>query len=123
MGHYQRWADEDVKLILDNPQLSEWDLAAKLGRTRKAIHHQRVRMELTKRRTRSTRVKSDPADFDQRPSGWYEEVIGSLLIECKDAFDTWKHYHRYVEVVYDGEAREHLGSWVTLQCRRDADAE
>lgn len=123
MGHYQRWNDEDVQLIRDNPHLTEWELADKLGRTRKAVHHQRVRMELVKHRAKSTRAKSDPADFDTRPSGWYDETIGSLLIQCSDAFETWKHYHRYVEVIYDGEAREKLGSWVTLQCRRDADAE
>ena len=86
-------------------------LAEKLGRTYQAVANIRWRMGHADRK--------ELGDFDKRPSGWYGEVVGTLLLNYEDAYSSWKHYHRYVEVKVIGESK--LG-WTTLLCRRDKEA-
>lgn len=96
--------------------LPEKVLMDKLGRSRSSI----TMMKTLIRRNGSRYARDyQNRDFDTRPSGWYGEVIGTLLLGYADAYDTWKHYHRYVEVKVIGEDK--LG-WTTLLCRREADA-
>lgn len=112
------YADDEIKTVRDNPWMSANALAEKLGRTPKSVKNLRYRIkhpvfEVSRRRPE--------AEFDERPSGWYEETVGLLLIQDDDSFETWKHYHRYVEIEYTGEVKDRITSWVTLRCRRDAD--
>lgn len=90
-------------------------LADKLGRTRQSIANKRYVLGID--------YRPNTQDYDRRPSGWYDETVGGMLIACKDAFGAWRHYHRYVIVEYDGEVKDRIDSWVTLRCYRDADAE
>ena len=110
MSH-QPWNDEETQILLDNPDMDTRALADKLGRTYLAVFH--------KRRILERKFKENTEDFDRRPSGWYVEVIGTLLLHYPDAFETWKHFHRYVEI---REAGSVGGSWSYLLCRRDAQA-
>jgi len=105
------WTDEEKALVHANPDLDTRVLADKLGRTYQSVVQFRYR-------TKSS-YKHNTEDFDRRPSGWYGETIGTLLMHYGDAWKTWKHYHRYVEVKIIGE--DNLG-WTSLLCRRDADA-
>jgi hypothetical protein len=107
------WTEEEVKILLDNPDMDTRALAEKIGRTRQSVGN--------KRSVLTCGYKANTENYDRRPSGWYEETIGKMLVECKDAFDSWKHYHRYVECVYMGEKLERIDVWVTMNCRRDAD--
>lgn len=102
--------------------MSDRALAEKLGRKASSVKNLRYRIKHPTFEARKERPRSDGAEFDTRPSGWYEETIGLFLIEDEAAFRTWRHYHRYVEVEYTGEAVERITTWVTLRCRRDADA-
>ena len=120
MGAGPNWTEEEKQLIRDNMTLPDKVLAEKLGRTRVAVTGMKYRMR--NKISNQERHKREGKTFDTRPSGWYEETIGLLLIQDADAFETWKHYHRYVEVIYAGEIRERITMWVTLKCRRDADA-
>lgn len=86
-------------------------LAEKLGRTYQAVANIRWRLGHPDRK--------ELGDFDKRPSGWYGEVVGTLLLQCEDAYSSWKHYHRYVEVKVIGG--DNTG-WTTLLCRRDENA-
>jgi len=83
-------------------------LAEKLGRTWQAVANIRWRMGHTERKQ---------GDFDLRPSGWYGETVGTLLLAYPDAYSTWKHYHRYTEVKVIGED---TAGWTSLLCYRDA---
>lgn len=120
MGAGPTWTAEDKQLIRDNMDLPDKVLAEKLGRTRIAVTN--IKSRLRHNVSHRERHQREGKTFDTRESGWYEETIGLLLIQDPDAFATWKHYHRYVEVIYDGEIRERITMWITLQCRRDADA-
>jgi hypothetical protein len=86
-------------------------LAEKLGRPVIAVAQFRSRLKKP--------YTHDSNDFDFRPSGWYGEIVGRLLMEFPDAWETWLHYHRYVEV---REMGMNAQGWVMLLCRRDADA-
>lgn len=105
------WTEEDLQILRENPNTPLRNLADKLGRSISSVSVQKSRVA----RGRNTGTEED---FDTRPSGWYEETIGMLLLEFPDAFETWKHYHRYTVVEHVEEAR----SWVTLRCFRNADA-
>lgn len=105
------WTDEEKAIVRANPEMDVHVLAAKLDRTWQAVSNMRWRM--------SPEHKPENADFDKRPSGWYGEMIGTYLMECEDAWTSWKHYHRYVEIKV--AASDPYG-WTTLLCRRDADA-
>lgn len=120
MGSKPNWSEADKQLILDNMTMPIKVLAEKLNRTPVSVTCMKYRLQND---TTSTRMrKRYGQDFDDRPSGWYEETIGALLMEDEDAFASWRHYHRYVELEYAGEVPERITMWVTLRCRRDADA-
>jgi hypothetical protein len=108
------WTDEERELVRSSPSTDTTVLAEKLGRTYQAVANLRFRMK--------SGIRHSTADYDIRPSGWYEETIGQMLIECEDAFSAWKHYHRYTEIEYLGKTGDRLYTWVTLNCYRDADA-
>lgn len=105
------WSEEDKAMVLDNPDMDNHVLAEKLGRTYASVIQVRHRAK--------TPYKKNTEDFDRRPSGWYGETVGTLLMSYAPAWETWKHYHRYVEVKIVGEDTR---GWTSLLCRRDADA-
>ena len=114
------WSDEEVSLLRDNLELDNRVLAEKLGRSVNSVAQKRHKLA-----NPSVNKPSAPrltAEFDCRPSGWYDENVGALLVEYKPAFDAWVHYHRYVEVEYTGFKGSLLGGIFFLRCRRDADA-
>lgn len=84
-------------------------LAEKLGRSRHAINQVKSRIRRGGR--------SDEVDFDTRPSGWYEETIGILMLDFPDVMATWRHYHQYIEVHY---VQSDVLGWVSVRCYRDA---
>jgi hypothetical protein len=115
------FTEEDIEIIKNNPLMSERALADKLGRTPTSIKNVRYRIKHRGFEGSGSRSHSDAPQFDERPSGWYTEVIGTLLMQFPDAFESWKHYHRYVEIKeagtpYPGD------SYTYLFCRRDAEA-
>lgn len=105
------WSEEDLRLLRDNPDMATTALADKLGRTYQAVY--RARQNLARP------FRENTEDYDLRPSGWYVECIGTLLTHYQDAFSSWKHYHRYVEVkpLAPGSS-----GWTYLLCRRDKNA-
>jgi hypothetical protein len=114
------WLAEEVTLLRDNPDLEPRVLAEKLGRSIHSVAQKRHKLA-----NPSVNTPSAPrltAEFDCRPSGWYDENVGALLIDYKPAFDAWVHYHRYVEIKYTGFKNSLLGGIFFLRCRRDADA-
>jgi hypothetical protein len=106
------WTEEEDQILRDNPELPDRVLADKLNRTAEAV-------EVRKRRLYKPRAprKDFGWEFDTRPDGWYVEIIGVLLVECPDAFESWLHYHSYKEVKQLGPER---CSEVTLLCRRES---
>lgn len=104
------WTEEDKKLVLENPEIPTQVLADKLGRTYQSVAQFRYRHK---------KPKLNTLDYDTRPSGWYGETVGKLLMEFPDAWESWLHYHRYVEYKEMGMNAQ---GWVMLLCRRDADA-
>lgn len=106
------WTEEDLQVVRDNPLMNARVLGEKLGRTAEAIYHARDRLKNPRRVTH--------LDYDERPAGWYGEVIGTLLMQYPDAYTSWKHFHRYVEVKEIESALP--GGWTQLLCRRDPEA-
>lgn len=113
------FSDEEIALVRENSWMPASDLARKLGRKPASIKNLRYRLKNPTFEVRKSRPRSDPADYDTRPSGWYREHVGTLLTHYADAYDTWKHYHRYVEVIH---VRSSHDGWTDLLCRRDAEA-
>lgn len=118
-----KWSPQELAFVRENPYMDPDVLSDKIfaatgsRRNHKGVYHMQRRVV---KGTDPDTGKSDASfDFDERPSGWYEETIGLLLLDYPDAMKTWAHYHRYVEI-------EHVNTtatgWVTLRCRRDADA-
>ena len=107
----QPWSDEEIQILRDNPDMATTALADKLGRTYQSVSH--------KRQNLIREFKANTDDYDRRPSGWYTEVVGTLLLSYPDAFETWKHFHRYVEIKEVGTGSD---SWTYLFRRRDAQA-
>jgi hypothetical protein len=106
------WSENEIKVLRDNPDMDTVALSEKMGRTYQSVAN--------KRRILGGTFKENTEDFDRRPSGWYVETIGTLLLHYPDAYETWKHFHRYVEIKeVDSQARD---SWTYLLCRRDAQA-
>lgn len=116
MGAGPAWTDEEKRLVTENMHVPDKILAEKIGRTRVAVTNFKNRVRHGPGGGRRNHLGQD---FDKRPSGWYGEVIGTLLMNCEDAWESWKHYHRYVEIVVVSE--DHSG-WTTLLCRRDKNA-
>lgn len=117
------WSEEEMRLLRENMHLPEKVLTDKLGRSKSAVQamKNRVRHNRLPEQRRLERVPGGH-EFDTRPSGWYEEVVGKMLVEYAPAWEAWLHYHRYVEVVQTGFRDSILGGVVQLQCRRDASA-
>jgi hypothetical protein len=113
MYKHQGWSEEEIELIRNNYDLSAHVLADKLGRSVSSVYHARRRIK-NKIFDRNT---SEKLEWDERPSGWYVEIIGVLLVECPDAFESWLHFHGYQEVKQLGPVR---CSEVTLLCRRES---
>lgn len=112
------WSAEEIRILEENPALPLKVLAEKLGRTKSAVQVARSRLKNYK--SVVERKKPSPAwEHDVRPSGWYEETVGTMLLECEDAYASWRHYHRYVIVEMDGD--DEMG-WTHLRCYRDANA-
>lgn len=105
------WSDREIQVLRDNPGMATTALADKLNRTYQAVSR--------KRHNLARSYKANTEDHDRRPSGWYTEVVGTLLCAYPDAFETWRHFHRYVEIK---EAGSGCDSWTYLLCRRDAQA-
>lgn len=116
MGARPCWTDEEKRLVIENPELSVAVLAEKLGRTKIAVYNFRHRIIYGSGYGKRVKLGQE---FDTRPSGWYRETIGTMLMEHEDAWQAWLHFHRYVEVKM--ESNDERG-WTTLMCRRDADA-
>ena len=117
MVKIKRWAEEDIALLQDNLDMPIRLLAEKLGRSYGAVQLAKSNLKLHGT-VRTPTQKTAAEELDNRPSGWYVEAIGVLLLEFPDAMETWLHYHRYTEIQFVEES----GSWVTLRCYRDADA-
>lgn len=117
MGAKPNWSEEELTLLRENMDLPDKVLAEKLGRSSIAVNSKKC--HLRNGTTSTQQRKPLGQDFDERPSGWYVEVIGTLLLSYSDAYETWKHFHRYVEVKEIGAV---AGSWTYLLCRRDAQA-
>jgi hypothetical protein len=115
------WGEEELSILHDNPGLSPQVLAEKLGRTVQSVAQKRHKLANPDYRVRST-VRLTAQDFDERPSGWYEESIGVMLAEYEPAFEAWRHYHRYVEIQRVSSRESVLGGVLHLMCRRDAEA-
>jgi hypothetical protein len=116
MGAGPNWTQAEKDLVSDNMAMPDSVLAEKLGRTAVSINCMKYRL---RHETSSTRMRKPISqERDMRPSGWYTEVIGTLLMECPDAYETWKHFHRYVEV----KELSADPSWTHLLCRRDTEA-
>lgn len=109
-----KWTEEELQILLENPDLDTTILAEKLGRSNNSVAQKRWKLQKPEH--------CMTAQFDKRPSGWYEESVGQMLIEFEPAWESWKHYHRYVEIEYAGYRETILGGLVHLRCRRDADA-
>lgn len=105
------WSAGEVQVLRDNPDMAVTALAGKLNRTYQAVSR--------KRQNLLRGYKANTEDCDRRPSGWYTEVVGTLLCTYPDSFETWKHFHRYVEIK---EIGSDCDSWTYLLCRRDAQA-
>lgn len=118
MARGRNWTTEEKQLVMDNPDLPEDVLAEKIGRTPNAVRDFRHRLKYG---AHGIQRNDQGQQFDERPSGWYGEHIGLLLMlpGFEDAFGAWLHYHRYVE--YKVVERPHRG-WIYLMCRRDASA-
>lgn len=116
MGAGPNWTDEEKRIVTENPDLPAKVLADKIGRTEIAVRNFRHRLVHGAGGGRRNHLGQD---FDKRPSGWYGEVVGTVLMDYEDAWKSWKHYHRYAEVIVTGTSS--MG-WTTLLCRRDADA-
>lgn len=112
MGRGPFWTDAEVAVVRDNLDVDSDVLAEKLGRSRHAVNQVKLRL-------RRGALTGDRLEYDTRPSGWYEETVGSLLLEFPDAFTAWCHYHGYVEA---HPVETHSVNWVTLRCRRDESA-
>lgn len=117
MGAGPNWTAEEKALIQENMHVPDKVLAEKLGRSAFAINAMKYRL-----RNHIVRKAPMMREFDVRPSGWYEEAVGVMLVECADAFSTWRHYHRYTEIEYTGFKDSLLGGIIFMKCRRDADA-
>lgn len=109
MGRGPFWTDAEVAIVRDNLDMDADVLAEKLGRSKHAVSQVKLRL-------RRGAPKGDKPVYDTRPSGWYEETVGSLLLEFPDAFGSWCRYHGYAEV---HPVQSHSATWVTLRCRRD----
>jgi hypothetical protein len=108
------WTEEEISLIRENMTMPDAALGEKLNRSTQAIGHLKHRL----RRGEDAHV-SPTQEFDLRPSGWYGEVIGTALMDYEDAWNSWRHYHRYVEVkIISSDDR----GWTSLLCRRDENA-
>jgi hypothetical protein len=117
VGQKPNWSEEELAILRDNMTLPDKVLAEKLGRSRIAITGKKSRLRHNFTSTSVRKPKGQ--EFDTRPSGWYTETIGTLLLHYPDAFESWKHFHRYVEII---EVGTDLGSWTHLLCRRAAEA-
>src|SRR5512146_3379690 len=96
----RNWHSIELEFIQENLDVHPAVLAEKLSalygpRTTKAVYHMQRR--LGRKMQPRTRRGTELAEFDERPSGWYAETIGALLLDYPDAMCSWEHYHRYVE--------------------------
>lgn len=105
------WTAADVQFVEENRHEDSKLLAEMLGRTPHAIAQLK-----TKLRKHDDEIP-ESCDYDIRPSGWYEDTIGILLLSFPDVMATWRHYHKYVKVIYVETQRT---GWVTINCYRDA---
>lgn len=122
MSRGYSWSAEESAIVRENPDLTCKVLADKIGRSESGVRNERLRQKKAAGESTRKYVKGLATwEFDERPSGWYGEKIGLLLVEYQEAFEAWKHYHRYVEVLYVGQEMAGFG-WVSLWCRRDASA-
>jgi hypothetical protein len=106
------WSEEDDQVIRDNAGIPVKVLADKIGRSVNSVSQRRHRLL-------HGRPKVEGAEYDERPSGWYSERIGTLLLNYQDAYQSWKHFHGYTEVKHVDTGTD---GWTTLLCRRDANA-
>lgn len=111
-----------MRLLKENMHLPEKVLTDKLGRSKSAVQAMKNRVRHGNP-PRNLKAAADGKEWDTRPSGWYEEVVGQMLVDYAPAWEAWLHYHRYVEVVQTGFRDSILGGVVQLRCRRDASAE
>ena len=119
MGAGPNWTAEEKKIVSENMDLPNAVLAEKIGRTATSVMSFKNRF---RNGPHDGRRRHLGQEFDERPSGWYEESVGQMLIDYKPAWEAWVHYHRYVEIEVAGERKSVLGGIVHLRCRRDADA-
>jgi hypothetical protein len=116
-----RWTEEEDTLIRENPDVPAEVLAAKLNRATGSVWRRKSQLgvHVTENWCATGRRRDgEESDTDTRPSGWYVEVIGTLLMHYEDAFNSWKHFHRYTEVkVMSADDRR---GWTTLLCRRNS---
>lgn len=118
MGSKPNWSEAELSLLRENMTLPDKVLAEKLGRSRIAVTGKKSR--LRHNFTSASKRKPKGQEFDTRPSGWYTEVVGTLLLHYPDAFESWKHYHRYVEIREIGSRPGDSNAY--LFCRRDSQA-
>jgi hypothetical protein len=106
------WTPEDIAFVRENRGESTKLLGEILGRTPHAI------AQLKTKFNKEENTAPELADIDRRPTGWYQDTIGILLLSFPDVMATWRHFHKYVKVEYMETQKT---GWVTVKCYRDAD--